>query len=858
MDDDDDYIVDDIVLDDQTLAALDQQEKQYFAETSTIKGDEPANKRLKTVKGWSPAPPIQKSAIVEDESLPEISLQGDGSYGLSTRFNTPTRDSYLAAPIPKNYHSSTTNNGQSTSAHVHALPTRMYNLTSLPNPVSSRHGQHRLNQSSRTGTPSSKPVGHIHDVPNPETQMLKKTLEQLQADHARLQAELQETKEQRVMKEGEVGVLRRSIEKNNQMHAAQLAQLRQEKHKAELRQAEMQKEIKDEIERLRTQFMFKASFVDCSTPQFLIFSQQQELEATIRKPPATSRTKGISKELPGTPAAFGSTQSDYPSLYPIPEATPQRVTRTTDAFSSRSKAISPQKPATAATLPGFHNAFDTSTPIRSQVRRINKGKDKQKYDMSMDATSFPDIQPLQLLPITPRHSATSELASNMPPFSIPFADHMAGTQTSVQLEDDSTSESLIFEGINWKALMAHLILTYSHPTSDVLLFPRLLSIAQPINSELYVKCCSKILEVVSNPIDLSDFTRSVNVISDSILTLCVLLDNTNEIQLLASILNLTTKLVLAIPNVSSAVLASTANAENLDIISILCKLILRRLSVNNPHEDKDLLASEIILLLESLVLRVSMADSKKIKEFLQNRECLTILLHTSQPTWLLERTVRLLCLVSYHINGDMAQQNTFKNALLDRLSYHLIDSSKSDHQDLKIYILTFFSQLSVAHPDARAALVGSYSLIPSVIIYITHLTTPLWENDEGLIESPEKTLSTAKQAIYLLHHLCIDGSDVVDLRDKLQRNPNRYFTGAFHFFIVSLGRLSYCQPPGWVDEDGKQDLKCISGLSYDILGLVIDGPEFFNIEATFDISKDNENTTDEGDIEARFMGVDTI
>jgi hypothetical protein len=42
-----------------------------------------------------------------------------------------------------------------------------------------------------------------------------------------------------------------------QNHAAQISLLRDEKDKADSKQAQMQKEMKDEVERLRTQFLFR-------------------------------------------------------------------------------------------------------------------------------------------------------------------------------------------------------------------------------------------------------------------------------------------------------------------------------------------------------------------------------------------------------------------------------------------------------------------------------------------------------------------------------------------------------------------------------------------------------------------------
>ncbi|KAF9049829.1 hypothetical protein BJ165DRAFT_1525145 [Panaeolus papilionaceus] len=835
MDDFDDYIVDDIVFDDQTLAALDQQEQQYFAEGSNSKSDEPANKRLKIEQGWSPAP-VNQTTIVEDESLPEISLQGDGTYGLS---NLHPNQTSKQARQGQNVHN--LNNAQYATSHVHTPAPRLSKLTPLPKHVSSRPPPQRPLQAVPptvwTGSSSFKYVDTAPTSLKVEDGHLAKALDeisQLRAEYARLQAKLQETQEARIMKEGEVGVLRRSIEKNNQTHAAQLAQFKREKEKAEARQAEMQKE-------------------------------QQELEATNRKLPTTSRAKKIGKELPATPA-FGSTQAEPSSRRLFSDATPLRVTRTIGASPNKVKGISPQKSIKAGTLPGFHNAFDTSTPIRSQIRRINKGKERQNDDVNMEGSSYPDIEPLRLSPASPRQLNPPIPIEELPPFSIPLTDNMTNNTPAPFDSDEEVMPDPPFEGINWKALMAHMLLTYSHPSSEIFVFQRLLSIAQTVDSTLYIKCCSRIMEVIANPIDVSNFTESLKAVCNSLLTLAILLNGASELQALASVFNLCTKLIFAIPGFTSAISTSVAQAEGQGVMSIIHNLILDRLQHNNLHQDRDILAHEILLFLESLAVRVSAEASERVKPFLRNRECLIALLHPSQPHWLLERAGRLLCIFSYHhsiyrdimnIDPPMPVEALSGKHYLISYVHILWTLSSLSAKDLRIYILTFFSQLSVTHTDARAMLVMSHSLIPSIIIYLTQLTAPLWEDDERLISSTEETLSlvrTTNQATLLLHNLIFDGADAIDLRHRLQNETARFSSGIFHMFIVTLGRLSYCEPPSWLNREGKQDLENISELSRDILEIVVDGPEVDNVWAAFQVEQDDE--TDEDDMEAKLLGVD--
>jgi len=83
MDGSDDYFTDDIVLDEQTLAVLDQEEQQYLLQNTAPQLAPPATKRQKTNHGWKPGVGNRRTTTLDElEDLPEISVQGDGSYGV--------------------------------------------------------------------------------------------------------------------------------------------------------------------------------------------------------------------------------------------------------------------------------------------------------------------------------------------------------------------------------------------------------------------------------------------------------------------------------------------------------------------------------------------------------------------------------------------------------------------------------------------------------------------------------------------------------------------------------------------------------------------------------------------------------
>lgn len=120
MDDSDDYVFDDIILDEQTLATLDQQERKFLGESSLAaptSASEPVNKRFKTNNGWTPGPGADIGLGVDYDEMPEISLQRDGSYGVGYPVNALTV-SMSKLPERKSERSVPSDNSSVTYGHL--------------------------------------------------------------------------------------------------------------------------------------------------------------------------------------------------------------------------------------------------------------------------------------------------------------------------------------------------------------------------------------------------------------------------------------------------------------------------------------------------------------------------------------------------------------------------------------------------------------------------------------------------------------------------------------------------------------------------------------------------------------------
>lgn len=86
------------------------------------------------------------------------------------------------------------------------------------------------------------------------------------------------------------------------------------------------------------------------------------------------------------------------------------------------------------------------------------------------------------------------------------------------------------------------------------------------------------------------------------------------------------------------------------------------------------------------------------------------------------------CLVDSNLDGSEVKHSLCgKNRGTDQ---------GAQFNELKEVIVTFFSTLALTHPDALIILLKSRSLIPSIIIYLSNLATPIWEDDEELTTSP--------------------------------------------------------------------------------------------------------------------------
>ncbi|KAF8622744.1 hypothetical protein AX15_006834 [Amanita polypyramis BW_CC] len=198
--------------------------------------------------------------------------------------------------------------------------------------------------------------------------------------------------------------------------------------------------------------------------------------------------------------------------------------------------------------------------------------------------------------------------------------------------------------------------------------------------------------------------------------------------------------------------------------------------------------------------------------------------------------------------------------LVDRLCTFLYEENHKFNElhTIREHILTLFATLSLSDPDSLTALTNNDVLIPSLVCLLSNLTNLLWEEDERLMTAPQPVaalIHMTNQVVTLIHHLVVSMESSFNLKPRVHHNSHQALTGLNHIFIVSFGRLSYADPPDWIDKPGRRELESLTDIARELLDIVVDGPESDYIWSLYQEDPDkNESEADEGEIEARLLG----
>ncbi|KAK0454877.1 hypothetical protein EV421DRAFT_1896780 [Armillaria borealis] len=890
MSDDDGFFDDNFFCADETLAALDSAVAEYAArvpppttEKSDNVGDaEPSPKKQRVDDVQQPR--VSEARIVADD-LPEISVSGVGMYGLppgvfrdsDATWNAVRRSTGTASVVNGQIESGPSGSRRAdTDITMADVTNRNVQLpqNNASRPPHTSHPPSRVRQFGRvqvgrnghlppqphqvqtfdSNTTSSNLAPQIStaDAVEARVQDLLTKLKESEDERKKVQLALEEAKKARFSKEGEVTILRQTIEKTAKDYATQISRLKAEKEELDARQVQMQRDRKNEMERLRTEFMFK----------------QQEAEASRR--PSSVRSKRAVKDV-NTQALPISSQMQGWNPNHSSQAGPSTPRRPKVARNP------PQTPEKSQKLLDFRNAFLTSPPLqpRSNTRR---GTDSSSQILMQSRTIR---SPISSPSRRNRHDADSDVnmdddfKTDVLDEAVPSSDDVFNDDGNTTTIEDQVEEVFDLEPFDWKAELFRILLTHTTSSSHQ---PTLLSLTEaPVvtatrSNSQYSEVISSILAIVGTS-KFHDYPTAAIALSPCLVSMASVLTTLKLTSYLIEMLDLLVSLIHSLPSFSSILLSQTDSNGDSRVMVLLSGIIRDHLQPSKDEAYPKLLAKETLALLEALCWNVTTTDIDKLGYICQNRDVFTVLLHNLQPNWVLSQVIRFLVrLMTYpqlcHYilafptseTEQPAASETTKYPVLDRLCSFLIDINRQDDEclSMKTHILIFFALVSIADAKAFAVLTSSVVLVPSLVVCLHMLTTPLWEEDEKYTSSAELTLTIVRlmnHALYLLHNIVSSDSTAINLRQKLLRAPPRHFNGIMHMFTLTFGRLSYSPLPDWMPVPAQNELNIMSEMARDMVELVLDQPEDEAIwTALQDTDQDAGNVTNEDDIEEELMG----
>ncbi|KAJ3556421.1 hypothetical protein NM688_g2033 [Phlebia brevispora] len=886
---------DDLIVDDATLAALDAAERTYVATQApqplrTNKTGSPPPKRIKVNHDWDGQRHAKKRSrdtfdTVED---PDIFVEDGGLYAVPTALQHKA-PSTTVVRVPGSQEPPrrviSHRKPVSNPARTANIP---INATAGPSKVRqeslARHASGPVfgsQSSTRSKTPVPSAIStarnKTHRVapktgPEAEVARLKRQIEMLNA-------QLEDSKTQVVHKEGEVAVLRATMQKSAEEHATELAKIETAKTEAEIARAQLQKEHKEELERLKTLYVFK----------------QHEVETSVRKPPWSSK-KAI-QQMNITPLRVPPEIRAWSSNVPNPDltATPRRQRirdMETPSRPPREAALS-QRPSDSQILPGFFNSFaqaSPSRPLSQRERQKGKGKERMRDEDVFVAPPSPPSSPTRYgmrmaeVPDLPMEDAQPAAAFQEPPLQSSPGYRGGDVQMSTPpIADESVQEPIgAYETPDWtdtlhRLLFAHTMPSAKMPTLQLLLNSPLPASTSPEDLHAYTSITARLLETVAKGSDFVEWISHLRAVLDVLSDISALLVSNGSILALTALFNMLRSMAYTIPSFAEAVLAPLPDEpEGTPAkIAVTMRDAIQRYAAGDKEKTRDAttawLASEVVSLLEALSWNVPENIVPRLCAFLRAPNVLMTLLGPKQPVTLVRDTARALSILATHPNffrqllahpypaagqEDVHNQDTRSIEHLDQLYAYLADSAKDT--DLKDTILSFITTVALAHADAVTILLQSYILIPSIITYLTDATNPLWEEDLDLMASQtqiDQTIQTTNRLVALLTYLLFSSPTTYNLRYKLHHLPHRRFNGIAHIYTVTMSRLSFADPPGWLTEVQRVKLEQTTDMATKLLELVIDGPELELAWSAFQVDTESRPESDE-EREARLLHPD--
>ncbi|KAF8444738.1 hypothetical protein L210DRAFT_653390, partial [Boletus edulis BED1] len=491
-------------------------------------------------------------------------------------------------------------------------------------------------------------------------------------------------------------------------------------------------------------------------------------------------------------------------------------------------------------------------PPRSQFVEGRKGKETTAFSASNSSPVIPSVMlpqgPSSRFPQPDVFGTQMDDGGPIEDF-IPPVDggtddvHMAVDEGTPAMTLSSQESTTILTLSSWNLVLHDIMLTHTLQGSKLPTL-QLLVCASPADTDQLQSYGAVLMRMFDTLGGIParperDFDDLSQIICCALCEITELLAKNNLISPLTALLNLLTNLAYMLPSIHALLLSQRVpeHDEIPRLLSVLHNLIqdqLQKLDVSTGNEPPELcsLGKETLYLYEALVW--SMPDD--LEDCLRARpgmpSLITTLLHPHRPLWFLIGSMRVLLWLSTRRNlsrsllsHSASEQTVHNGELVDPahcsqialICSLLIDADRQgpEADELKSRIIMFFGMLSNAHPDAYMLLVESQELIPSIVLYLCHLVAPIWDENGVILNDPQaatRAIRIINHATLLLHHLVVGEDTTLDLRERLLCASPKMYQGLIHYFILTFGRLSYANPPYWLDEKDRERLMGIAGL----------------------------------------------
>ncbi|KAI1791334.1 hypothetical protein LXA43DRAFT_973179 [Ganoderma leucocontextum] len=577
-------------------------------------------------------------------------------------------------------------------------------------PPQQQQRQHQQRQQPQQQYQPPQPPQHPPPTQGSSERVLRIELEALRAQFEELSKQqeqtakaLEEAQNTRYAKEGEVSILRKGMEKTAKDHSAEVARIRAAKEQAEAAQAQLRKDMNAELERMKTQYIFK----------------QHELETSNRKTPWSVRTKrdhgGVLTPVSSSsqrrqqagPSALGDSHLQTPSRPRVNKDLPD-----SPAPQRRRKiaSIPESPPKRTAKLPGFVNAFEPTTPkvatpksnvrfMLSQASQVSPGRRKGKerapvydskeaqsedlffnpptedygpppisqQDYGHRPISQPDSSPMEqvreLAPISaPKElqepqSSGPGLANTAEPFNSSPSEDVEMKEAPAQPEPSEPVEPLL--GLDWTTELHRIVLTHQHHSAKELSLQLLINHSIPATApsertQEYGACCMKLLQTLGTAtIKLATPDETIRTVGEVLVGMGRVLCSSESIMQLMVLFDMMKIIALFVPAFVHLLLAPIGAAGSADappeILAMICDTIRDLLTPDNGlDEHRVALGSELLGLLEAICWNTPPESGMRLSVFVRKSGILAALVNPAQPTSFLHRTVRVLTLIASH------------------------------------------------------------------------------------------------------------------------------------------------------------------------------------------------------------------